>query len=59
MDKYSTLWIKSYDDELGRLSQGIQDIPVTDKIRLICFSAVPKVLTVTYGLIYVNYRPQK
>ena len=46
-------------DELGRLAQGIRDIPGTDTIRFICRSAVPKGRTVTCRHIVVNYCLQK
>ena len=59
MDKYCTVWMKIFDDELGRLTQGIRDIPGTDTIMFIRRSDVPKFCTVTYGRIVVNYRPQK
>ena len=59
MDKYRTVWMKSFADELGRLAQGIQDIPGTDTIQSIRCSDFLKVLTVTYIRICVNYLPQK
>ena len=59
IDKYPTVWMKIFSDELGRLVQGILEKLVTDTIRFIRRSAVPKERTVTYGHIYVNYHPQK
>ena len=59
MHNYRTIWMKRFSDELGRLAQGIQDIPGTDTIQSIRCSDFLKVLTVTYIRICVNYRPQK
>ena len=59
IDKYRTLWMKIFADELRRLLQGIQDIPGTDIIRFIRRYAVPKGHTATYGRIVVSYFPHK
>ncbi|KAL7525892.1 hypothetical protein ACHAXR_001206, partial [Thalassiosira sp. AJA248-18] len=48
-----------FANELGRLAQGIRDIPGTDTIDLIPFSEVPKNEAVTYGRIVCMYRLQK
>ena len=49
----------SFANELGRLAQGIRDIPGTDTIDFIPFSEVPEGETVTYGRIVCTFRPQK
>jgi hypothetical protein len=59
LDKYREIWMKSFANELGRLAQGIRDIPGTDTINFIKFADVPKGETVTYGRIVCTYRPQK
>ena len=59
MDKYHTVWMKNFSDEIGRLVKDIWDIPGTNTICFICRSPVPKVRTVTYDRIVVSYRPQK
>jgi hypothetical protein len=59
LDKYRDIWMKSFANELGRLAQGIRDIPGTDTIDFIPFSDVPKGEAVTYGRIVCMYRPQK
>ena len=59
LDKYRNVWMKSFANELGRLAQGIRDIPGTDTINFISFADVPDGEMVTYGRIVVTYRPQK
>ena len=59
LEKYRTIWMKSFANELGRLAQGIRDIPGTDTIDFIPRSEVPNGETVTYGRIVCTYRPQK
>ena len=59
LDKYRDIWMHGFANELGRLSQGIRDIPGTDTIDFIPFSEVPKNEAVTYGRIVCMYRPQK
>ena len=49
----------SYSNELGRLSQGIRNIPGTNTIKFIRKDQVPKGRKVTYGRIVVTYHPQK
>ena len=51
--------MKSFANELGRLAQGIRDIPGTNTINFIKFDDVPKGETVTYGHIVCTYRLQK
>ena len=50
-DKYRDIWEKSYANELGRLAQGIRDIPGTNTIIFIRRSDIPKdrLKDVTYG----------
>ena len=59
MDKYRDIWMKSFDNELGRLAQGIQDVPGTDTFDSITHTDVPVRTTVTYGRIVCTYCPQK
>ena len=59
LEKYRTIWMHSFANELGRLAQGIRDIPGTNTINFIPFSEVPEGEAVTYGRIVCTYRPQK
>ena len=59
LDKYREIWMTSFANELGRLAQGIRNIPGTDTIDFISFSDVPEGETVTYGRIVCTFRPQK
>ena len=59
LHKYKKIWLHSYANELGRLAQGIRDIPGTDTIKFISKDQVPKGQKVTYGRIVVTHRPQK
>ncbi|KAL7529463.1 LOW QUALITY PROTEIN: hypothetical protein ACHAXR_002974, partial [Thalassiosira sp. AJA248-18] len=59
LDKYRDIWMRGFANELGRLAQGIRDIPGTDTINFIPFSEVPENEAVTYGRIVCMYRPQK
>ena len=47
--------MKSFPNELGRLAQGIRDVPGTDTIDFIPHADVPVGTTVTYGLIVCTY----
>ena len=58
-DKYRDVYMKSFGNELGRLAQGIRDIPGTGTITFIPFDNVPHGEVVTYGRIVVSYRPHK
>ena len=49
----------SYANELGRLAQGIRNIPGTNTIKFIRKDQVPKGTKVTYGRIIVTYHLQK
>jgi len=58
-DKYRRIWVYSFANELGRLFQGIRDIPGTDTCFFIRKSQVPKHKRATYGRICCNVRLQK
>ena len=51
--------MKLFANLLGRLIQGIRDVPGTDTIDFIPHAEVPFGTTVTYGRIFYTYRPQK
>ena len=59
IDKYKKIWVHSYANKLGRLAQGIRNIPGINTIKFIRKDQVPKGRNVTYGWIVVTYRPQK
>ena len=59
LDKYRKIWTMSFANKLGRLSQGIRDIPGADTINFIPHANVPAQETVTYGQMFCTYRPQK
>eukprot|EP00956_Cyclotella_meneghiniana_P020333 scaffold35676_cov69-Cyclotella_meneghiniana.AAC.2 len=61
LDKYKDVWSKSYANELGRLTQGIRDIPGTNTMFFIHKSEIPedRRKDITYGRIVVVIRPQK
>ena len=48
MEKYRDIWMKSFANELGRLAQGIQDVPGTDTIDFIPHTDVQVRTTATY-----------
>ena len=54
-------WSTSLANELGRLAQGVQDIPGTNTITFIKKSDIPsdRRKEVTYGCIVVGYKPDK
>ena len=58
-EKYKRIWERSFANELGRLFQGIRDVPGTDTCFFIQKSDVPKHKRATYGRIVCNIRPQK
>jgi hypothetical protein len=58
-EKYKRIWERSFANELGRLFQGIRDVPGTDTCFFIKKSQVPKHKRATYGRIVCNVRPQK
>ena len=59
MDKYRDVWMHSFANELGRLTQGMYNIKGTDTIEFIPLSSVPKGETVTYSRIVCTFRSQK
>ena len=59
MDKYRNIWMKSFANELGRLAQGIRDVPGTNTIDFIVHTDVPVRTIATYGQSFCTYRPQK
>jgi hypothetical protein len=61
LDTQKELWTTSYANELGRLTQGIRDIPGTNTMFFIHRTEVPKdrQSDITYGRIMVALRPQK
>eukprot|EP01082_Thalassiosira_pseudonana_P011880 g10662.t1 g10662 contig4:2284681-2286983(+) len=61
LDKYKRIWSTSYANELGRLTQGIRDIPGTNTMFYITKSEIPedRRKDITYGRIVVVVRPQK
>jgi hypothetical protein len=58
-DKHKRIWVHSFANELGRLFQGIRDIPGTNTCFFIRKSQVPKHKRATYGRICCNVRLQK
>ena len=61
MDAHKDTWSTSYANELGRLTQGIRDIPGTNTMFFIHKSDIPedRRKDITYGRIVVVLRPQK
>ena len=59
--KFRDTWMHSYANEIGRLTQGIRDIPGTETMKFIYKHEIPKdrLRDVTYGRIVCTYRPQK
>jgi hypothetical protein len=58
---YKEVWTKSYANELGRLTEGIRDIPGTKTMQFIRKSDIPKdrLKNVAYSKIVVVERPHK
>eukprot|EP00804_Cyclotella_cryptica_P005738 CCRYP_000080-RC/>CCRYP_000080-RC protein AED:0.27 eAED:0.24 QI:0/0/0/1/0.33/0/4/0/743 len=59
--KYREIWSRSYANELGRLTNGIRDIPGTNTMQYIRKRDIPKdrLKSVAYSKIVVVERPQK
>jgi hypothetical protein len=53
------LWKPGFGNELGRLFQGIRDIPGTDKCFFVEHTNIPKDRKITYGNIFCDYKPHK
>ena len=59
LENYCKIWMNSFANKLGRLAQGIRDIPGTNTIDFIPFTAVPEDIVVMYGRIVCTFSPQK
>jgi hypothetical protein len=61
MNEHKQVWSKSYANELGRLTQGISNIPWTNTMFFIHKSDIPVDCRkdITYGQIVVVVSPQK
>jgi hypothetical protein len=53
------LWKRGFGNEVGRLFQGIQDIPGTDTCFFIKLTNIPKDRQITYGKIVCDYNAHK
>jgi hypothetical protein len=53
------LWKWGFGNEVGRLFQGIHDIPGTDTCFFVNITIIPKDRKITYGKIVCDYNPQK
>jgi len=58
-EKYRSIWVHSFANKLGRLFQGIRNIPGTDTCFFIKKFQVPTHKCATYGRICCNVRLQK
>jgi hypothetical protein len=52
-------WTRDFGNEVGRLFQGIRDIPGADTCFFIKLTNIPKDRKITYGKIVCNYKPHK
>jgi hypothetical protein len=59
MPRLQPLWKRGFDNECGRLFQGIRDIPGTDTCFFIELTNVPKDRNITYGKIVCDYKAHK
>jgi hypothetical protein len=50
---------RGFGNELGRLFQGIRDIPGTDTCFFVELTNIPKDRKITYGKIVCDYKPSK
>jgi hypothetical protein len=53
------LWKRGFGNELGRLFQGIRDIPGTDTCFFVELTNIPKDRKIAYGKIVCDYKPHK
>jgi hypothetical protein len=53
------LWKRGFGNEVGRLFQGIRDIPGTDTCFFVELTHIPKYRKITYGKIVCDYKPHK
>jgi hypothetical protein len=54
-----SLWKRGFGNEVGRLFQGIRDIPGTDTCFFVELTNIPKDRQITYGKIVCDYKPHK
>eukprot|EP00804_Cyclotella_cryptica_P000200 CCRYP_016180-RA/>CCRYP_016180-RA protein AED:0.57 eAED:0.46 QI:0/0/0/0.5/0/0/2/0/100 len=61
IDNKTEIWSRSYADELGRLTDGIRDIPGTKTMKYIRKRDIPKdhLKSIAYSKIVLVERPQK
>jgi hypothetical protein len=53
------LWTPGFGNEVGRLFQGIRNIPGTDTCFFIKLTNIPKYRKIAYGKIVCDYKPHK
>jgi hypothetical protein len=53
------VWKRGFGNELGRLFQGIRDIPGTDTCFFVELTNIPKYRKITYGKIVCDCKPYK
>jgi hypothetical protein len=53
------LWTRGFGNEVGRLFQGIRDIPEADTCFFIKLTNIQKDRHITYGEIVCDYKPPK
>jgi hypothetical protein len=53
------LWKRGFGNEVGRLFQGIRDIPGTDTCFFVELTNIPKDRKITYGKIVCDFKPHK
>jgi hypothetical protein len=53
------LWKRGFGNEVGRLFQGIRDIPGTGTCFFVELTNIPKDRKITYGKIVCDYKPHK
>jgi hypothetical protein len=53
------LWKRGFGNKVGRLFQGIRDIPGTDTCFFVELTNIPKDRNITYGKIVCDYKPHK
>jgi hypothetical protein len=53
------MWKRGFNNEAGRLFQGIRDIPGTNTCFFVELTNIPKDRKITYGKIVCDYKPHK
>jgi hypothetical protein len=53
------LWKRGFGNEVGRLFQGIGDIPGTNTCFFVELTNIPKYRQITYGKMVCDYKPHK